>query len=81
MKIQVRIFPIAGLCDKTEEHEIPLEDGSLNGLMARLRELLGADLSGNEKLMFLHNGYALDIEKTVFRDGDKLWLLPRLSGG
>jgi molybdopterin converting factor small subunit len=34
--------------------------------------------------MFLHNGRALDRQKdpsVIFNDGDKLWLLPQISGG
>ena len=87
MKIHVRIFPVAGLCDKTQELDILLEHGNLNGILAYLKEQLfqermAADPGSIEKLMFLHNGHALDRKKdTVFKDGDELWLLPQLSGG
>ena len=84
MNIRVKIFPIAGLCEKTQEMELSPGKGSLEEALGLLREQLGADgeLCEIESLMLLHNGRVLDKRSNaVFRDGDELWLLPLLSGG
>ena len=82
MKIQVKIFPCDGLCSESEELEIQLEEGRLGELIALINKRLGTDLSKIEKLMFLRNGRAIDREQdTVLLDGDKIWLLPQISGG
>jgi molybdopterin converting factor small subunit len=82
MKVQVKIFPIAGLCDKKQELEIPLAEGSMGELEAYFEERLGVNLRAIKSLMFLHNGRSIDErENVVFSDGDLLWLLPQISGG
>ena len=82
MKVHVKVFPIAGLCDRTKKLDIALEDGSMNELQACLRERLDVNNHKIETLMFLHNGHALDKQKdAVFKDGDQLWLMPVISGG
>ena len=82
MKVNVKIFQTTGLCEKTEELEITLEEGSFNELLYLLGKKLGVNLHEAKALMFLHNGRVLDRSKSmVFRDKDKLWLLPLLSGG
>ena len=90
MKVRVRIFPVAGLCDHSQELELDLQEGSFGEALAHLEGRLGVNLAGSsgdnpgkqETFMFLLNGRALDMFKdTVLCDGDQLWLLPRLSGG
>ena len=82
MNIQIRIFPIAGLCNEKKELELALEKGNFYEAQARLEELLGISFRENKTLMFLHNGQGLDRNKDiVFREGDQLWLMPLLSGG
>ena len=82
MKVQVKIFPIAGLCDQKQELEISLEEGNMGELQMLLEKQLGVNPSVIKSLMFLHNGRALDVRAdAVFADGDLLWLLPQISGG
>ena len=86
MKVNVKVFPIAGLCEQTRELEISLENGCMAELTPLLEGELGVNpglrLCKNESLMFLHNGRRLDEpENTVLCDGDLLWLLPQISGG
>ena len=81
MTVQLKIFPIAGLCDATQEISVPLSEGNLNELMTHIRKKLNADPSDNA-IMFLHNGRGLESsEEAVLLDGDQMWLLPRISGG
>ena len=82
IKVRVRIFPIAGVCNSTLDIEIELEEGNLYELMKRLQDRLGLAANVPETLMLLHNGHSLDINKAAqFLNGDQLWLMPRLSGG
>ena len=82
MKVFIKVFPSAGVCDQTQKLEIALKDGSMGELRMSLQERLGVNPGKIEELMFVHNGRALDRRKeTVFGDGDQLWLLPMLSGG
>ena len=82
MNVHVKIFPIAGLCDKTQKFVITLKNGTMSELLAYLHEQLGITLNKTETLIFLHNGCALDRHKEpVFIEGDQLWLLPLISGG
>jgi len=82
MKVNIKIFPIAGLFNKKQELEIALENGDLNEALTRLQELLGVNFRENKTLMYLHNGYKLESQNdAVFQEGDQLWLLPILSGG
>ena len=82
MRMHIKIFPIAGLCDQQQELELSLEVGCMSELETLLQKRLSADLRKIEELMFLHNGYRLDKnEDVVFQDGDQLWLLPQISGG
>ena len=82
MKVNVKVFQTTGLCAKTEELEITLEEGSFSELLFLLGKTLGVNLHEVKALMFLHNGCVLDRSKSVvLRDKDKLWLLPLLSGG
>ena len=82
MNVHVKIFPIAGLCDKTQKLAIVLKNGTMDELLEHVQEQLGVTLYETETIIFLHNGCALDRHKeTVFKDGDQLWLLPLISGG
>ena len=82
IKVNVKVFQTTGLCAKTEELEITLGEGSFGELQKLLGKVLGVDLHETKALMFLHNGCVLDRRNSVvFRDKDKLWLLPLLSGG
>ena len=82
MTVHVKIYPIAGLCDKTHEMELSLDGGSMSEVMPNLQKRFGVESLKTEALMFMHNGRALERNKDVaFQDGDDLWLLPLLSGG
>ena len=94
MKVHIKVFTIAGLCNQSQKLELALENGSFSEMLIRLQGRLGANLGNNpdycsgdgsdkfEKLMFMHNGRALGkCKDVVFKDGDQLWLLPLLSGG
>ena len=83
MKIHVKVFPAAGLCNETRELEITLEkDGSMNELLSSLRDMIGINVDKIETLNFVQNGRLLNKhEDIVFRTGDNLWLLPQISGG
>jgi len=81
MNIQVKIFPIAGCNDTSHEIEITLSQGHLGELMSYLQQYLGKDLH-DESVMVLHNGQGLDLNSDVqFKEADKVWVMPRLSGG
>ena len=76
------MFPIAGINDAAREMELVLSDGSLDELLTSLQEEAGAAPLPLETLMFLNNGQGLDIHENVqFHDGDRLWVLPQISGG
>ena len=82
MIVQVKVLPVAGLCDQKQEMEIALEEGSMTELDARLEERLGVNPRTIKSLMFLHNGRGFDgLADVTFADGDQLWLLPQISGG
>jgi len=82
MKMNVKVFPVTGLCNRTREMEVNLEEGSMSELLAHLQKQLDADLPETESLIFIHNGHGLDkCKNVVFQDKDQLWLLPILSGG
>ena len=81
MKANIKVFPIAGLCEKSLKLEIALEKGTLDEIFEFLQGRFGENLK-TETLMLMHNGRRLDLNNnTVFKDGDQLWLLPLLSGG
>ena len=81
MKVSVKVFPIAGLCDRRQELELALEGGSMGELEALLFERLGA-APKTKAFTFLLNGRGVGKrESVVLRDGDNLWLLPQISGG
>ena len=80
--VHVIVYPIAGLCDVTRELDVALDEGGFRELSARLREQFGVTFREIKEIMFLHNGCGLDIsEDTVFKDGDQLWLMPKILGG
>jgi len=82
MKVHVKIFPAAELCNQRRELEIDLDEGNGDEILEYLQKLLGVNLKEKKTLMFLHNGCGLErLENAVFQDGDQLWLLPLLSGG
>jgi len=82
MKVFVKIYPITGVCTVTQEVEVELHDGVLSELPERLQEQLGVDAIPVETLMFLRGGAALDVRTQVqLHDGDRLWVLPHISGG
>jgi len=82
MKIYVKMFPIAGICDAAREMEFSLREGNLSELLFCLQEEAGDAPLPMETLMFLLNGRGLDIhEDAQFSDGDRLWVLPQISGG
>jgi len=82
MKIYVKMFPIAGICDAAREMEITIREGNLNELLICLQDQTGAASLPLETLMLLHNGRGVDIHENMqFSDGDRLWILPQISGG
>jgi len=82
MKIFVKMFPIPGICTESREMEFALCEGNLNELLVCLQEQVGAITLPLETLMFLHNGRGVDINENLqFRDEDRLWILPQISGG
>ena len=82
MKVHVKVFPIAGLCEQRREMDFSLENGGMGELEPLLERELGVSLDKIKSLMFLHNGRGLDEpENVVLCDGDLLWLLPQISGG
>ena len=82
MKVQVKVFPITGLCNQSQKLELALGNGNFSEVLTLLAEKLGVSFDKFEKLMFLHNGRGLDRKKdVVLCDGDELWLLPLISGG
>ena len=88
MMIFLKVFPIVGVCDQSQELEIAFEKNKMNEVLTHLEERVGFSLADKfEKLMLLHNGQVLDKDvlnrskEVVFEDGDRLWLLPLLSGG
>ena len=82
MKIYVKMFPIAGICEAAREMELELGEGNLDELLIFVREHAGVTDLPLETLMFLLNGRGIDIQENVqFRDGDHLWLLPKIYGG
>jgi molybdopterin converting factor small subunit len=82
VKVSVKVFPAAGLCERRRELEIALEEGSMRELEERLFGALGADPLEAKALMFLLNGRGIGRrDGVVFKDGDQLWLLPQVSGG
>ena len=86
MKIHIKIFPAAGICDRLKELKIDLDEGTFGELLLELKKELGEIFSADKDilktLMFLRNGRALDTQGEVFfSDKDELWLLPQLSGG
>ena len=61
--------------------EFSLVEGSTNEFLSCLQEEVGAPLP-LEMLMFLRNGRGLDLrENAQLSDGDRLWVLPQISGG
>ena len=81
MIVNVKIYPIAGLNDSAKEKEVTLSEGCLSELLTILGQKLGDDLR-NHGVMILNNGHSLDIdEEATLTDGDKIWVMPRLSGG
>ena len=82
MKIYVKIFPIAGICEASREMEFSLSDGNLNELLKCIREEMSTAPLPLDTLMFLLNGRGLDLNENVqFHDEDRLWILPLISGG
>jgi len=81
MKIYVKIFPIAGVSDAAQEMEVTLAEGKLSELITLLQNRIGSDLS-ERSIMLLHNGQSLNIDDDVIlTEGDRVWAMPRLSGG
>jgi molybdopterin converting factor small subunit len=81
MNVHVKIFPIAKLNNTAQELEVELAQGHLSELMVFLRRQIGDEIS-EKSLMLLHNGQGLDMNTDmVLQEGDKLWLMPMLSGG
>ena len=82
LRVHIKVFPIAGLCEQRQEIELALEEGSMTEMETLLFKRLEVNPGNIEAYMFLHNGRGLDNDKdVVFRDGDQLWLLPQISGG
>ena len=81
MNISVKIFPIANLCDSKQEFEAALAEGALSELLVHLNERFGADFRRGD-VMLLHNGRSIDLNaEAKLQNGDKVWLMPHLSGG
>ena len=82
MKILVKIFPTAGLADKTIQMEIDLKAANISELLSVLHEKLGTDPAKIETLNFMHNGRMYTRhEDLILKDGDQIWLLPKITGG
>ena len=82
MKIQVSVFPIAGIAEKKREFELTMENSNLEETLVQIEERLGVNLPKIETLLLLHNGQGLNKNKELaFKDGDQLWVLPQISGG
>jgi len=82
MKVHLKIFPIADLCEQRQEMEISLDEGSMGEVETFLLKRLGMNPDKIETIMFILNGCGLGSRKdVVLRDGDMLWLLPQISGG
>ena len=86
LRVNVKIFPIAGLCEQRQDIELVLEEGSMNELEMLLFRKLNVNPGNVEAYMFLHNGRGLcsspdKYKDVVFQNGDQLWLLPQISGG
>jgi len=81
MIVNVKIYPIAGLNDSAKEKEVTLSEGRLSELLVILNQQLGDDLC-KYGIMILNNGHSLDIDaEATLTDGDKIWVMPHLSGG
>ena len=81
MKVSLKIYPIAGVSDVTQELEITLSEGKLCELIEFVKKQFGIDPC-EENIMIINNGQALDSYTDVpLCDGDSLWLMPCLSGG
>jgi len=81
MKVSVKVFPIAGVSDATQELEVTLSEGNLSELVAFLQQRFSVD-PHDESIMILHNGQALDsYADVILSEGDRLWMMPCLSGG
>jgi molybdopterin converting factor small subunit len=82
MKVKIKVFPIAGLCDQSMALDLDPEEGGMSGLIMCLRERLGKNPLEIENIMFVHNGRLISrLEDAVLLDGDKLWMMPQVSGG
>jgi molybdopterin converting factor small subunit len=82
MKIRVKIFPAAGLSDKTQEFDMELKEGNISEVLTSLQKRLNFNPDILETINFIHNGRLLVTrEKVIFSDEDQLWLMPQISGG
>ena len=81
MKVSVKVFPIAGVSDAAQELEVTLSGEKLSELIAFLQQRFSVD-PRDESIMILHNGQALDsYVDVILSEGDRLWMMPCLSGG
>jgi len=81
MTVHVKIFPIAEVSDEAQEMQVNLVNGHISEFFVFLNQRLGFD-PYEKDLMLLHNGRGLDMREDVdLQDGDRLWLMPMLSGG
>ena len=82
MNVHIKVFPITGLSEQRQEMELTLEEGNMGELKSLLFDRLGRKPDNSQAYMFLLNGCGMeDWEKAAFRDGDRLWMLPQISGG
>ena len=81
MNINVKVFPIADICDSTQEFYETLTEGHLSELMELLRHRYNTNLT-EKAIMILHNGKSLDLaEDPKLENNDQLWIMPVLSSG
>ena len=81
MKVSVKVFPIAGVSDAAQELDVTLSEGNLSELIAILQQRFSVD-PHDERIMILHNGQAIDsYADEILSDGDRIWMMPCLSGG
>jgi len=81
MKVFLKIFPIADISDSSSELDIELTSGKFSEVLQLLEQRWGVDPL-DCAIMVICNGQAMDIHKDFdLKDNDKVWIMPRLSGG
>jgi len=81
MNISLKIFPISDLNNSTTEMVVELTDGKLSEVLDWVEQKW--EVNPYEcAIMVLCNGQSLDLEADFdLSENDKVWIMPRLSGG